>query len=205
MHDQYPTGTVRALLATDQVTEATRQALTERLTTSPQPPQFFMASEFSLLQVICNRLVPQDDRTERIDIAGRIDERLMLNKSDGWRYDTMPTDGEAYKLGLAGVDETARLLFLQPFQQLSDDLKDEVLKTIQHQEAPGETWQRLPANRFFEELLTEVANTYYCHPLGQEEIGYVGMADVPTWQRIGLNQLEDREPKSTERGVGSMV
>ncbi|CAN5328197.1 hypothetical protein BH09BAC4_BH09BAC4_18030 [soil metagenome] len=200
MHDQYPDGTVRALLATDQVTEATRQALTERLAISPQPPQFFTASEFSLLQAICNRLIPQDERTERIDIAGRIDERLTLNKSDGWRYDVMPADGDAYKLGLTGVDEAARLLFLQTFQQLSDELKDRVLKAIQYKEAPGETWQKLPANRFFEELLTEVANTYYCHPLAQEEIGYVGMADVPTWQRIGLNKLEDREPKSIGPG-----
>lgn len=195
MHDHYPDGTVRALLATDQITEATRQALTERLTAAPQQPQFFSASELGLLQAICNRLIPQDERTERIDIAGSIDKRLAQNKSDGWRYDVMPADGDAYKLGLAGVDETARLLFLQSFQQLSDELQDEVLKAIQHKEASGETWQKLPADRFFEELLVEVANTYYSHPLAQEEIGYVGMADVPTWQRIGLNQLEDREPQ----------
>jgi gluconate 2-dehydrogenase gamma chain len=195
MHDHYPDGTVRALLATDQVTEATRQALTERLTAPPQQPKFFSASEFGLLQAICDRLIPQDERTERIDIAGSIDERLTQNKSDGWRYDVMPADGDAYKLGLTGVDETARLLFLQSFEQLSNELKDEVLRAIQHKEAPGKTWQRLPTDRFFEELLVEVANTYYSHPLAQEEIGYVGMADVPTWQRIGLDQLEDREPR----------
>ena len=203
MHDHYPTGTVRALLATDQVTEATRQALTERLTSAPQQPQFFSIPEFSLFQAICDRLILQNERTERIDIAGSIDKRLTQNKSDGWRYDVMPADGDAYKLGLAGVDETARLLYLQSFQQLSDELQDEVLKAIQRQEAPGETWQKLPADRFFEELLVEVANTYYSHPLAQEEIGYVGMADVPTWQRIGLNQLEDREPRM-ERGAGGL-
>ena len=77
--------------------------------------------------------------------------------------------------------------------------QDDVLKQIQQGQAPGDIWTKLPANRFFEELLVETAESYYSHPLAQEEIGYVGMADVPTWQRIGLNQLEDREP----RGVGT--
>ncbi|MVM28683.1 gluconate 2-dehydrogenase subunit 3 family protein [Spirosoma sp. HMF4905] len=200
MHVYYPEGTVRALLATDQVTEATRQVLLERLTAPPQSPKFFSATEFVLLQTICNRLIPQEPGDAQIDIAGGIDKRLSQNESDGWRYDVMPPDGDTYKLGLTGVDETAQLLFKQPFQQLSDDQQDEVLMNIQRAVAPGQTWEHLPAGRFFEELLVEATHIYYSHPLAQEVIGYVGMADVPTWQRIGLNELEGREPQSTEAG-----
>lgn len=195
----YPDGTVRALLPTNQVTEATRKALTERLTAPPQQPEFFSETEFALLQAICARLIPQENRSEQIDLAGTIDKRLSQNKSDGWRYDTMPPDGDAYKQGLAGVDETAQTLFEQSFQQLSTDQQDSVLKQIQQGQAFGGIWTKIPANRFFEELLVETTESYYSHPLAQEEIGYVGMADVPTWQRVGLNQLEDREP----REVGS--
>jgi gluconate 2-dehydrogenase gamma chain len=195
MPEHYPNGTVRALLPTDQVTEPTRQALTERLKAVPEKPVFFSETEFSLLKDICSRLLPQDEHQPTIDIAGGIDERLAQNKSDGWRYDTMPADGEAYKLGLAGVDETASLLFESPFQSLSAAQQDEVLRQVQQGKAPGETWKKLPANRFFEELLAEATTNYYSHPLAQEAIGYVGMADVVGWQRIGLNQLEDREPK----------
>ena len=190
----YPDGTVRALLETDQVTEATRQALTERLVEPPQKPTFFTESEFAFLQVICDRLIPQTDRTEPIDIAGGIDQRLAKNKSNGWRYDVMPADGEMYRLGLAGVDESAQAMFKQPFTQLSGEQQDQVLNAIQQIEAPGEIWNTLPSERFFEELLAEAVENYYSHPLAQEEIGYVGMADVPGWQRIGLNQLEKREP-----------
>lgn len=198
MPAHYPEGTVRALLPTDQVTEATRNALTERLTASPRQPAHFSDSEFALLQAICDRLIPQDDRPEYIDLAGNIDNRLSQNKSDGWRYDTMPPDGDAYKQGLAGVDQTAQLLFEQPFRQLPAERQDDVLKQIQQGQPAGEIWTTLPAGRFFEELLVETTESYYMHPLAQEEIGYVGMADVPTWQRIGLNQLEDREPKETK-------
>ncbi|MVM38101.1 gluconate 2-dehydrogenase subunit 3 family protein [Spirosoma sp. HMF3257] len=191
----YPEGTVRALIKTDQVTEATRQILAERLAAPVQQPQFFSDSEFALLQTICDRLIPQDIDDKQIDIAGNIDNRLFQNESDGWRYDVMPPDGDAYKLGLAGINETAQLLFQQSFHQLSDDQQDSLLLTIQRAVAPGKTWEHFPAELFFEELLVEATHIYYSHPLAQEAIGYVGMADVPTWQHIGLNQLEDREPR----------
>lgn len=195
MLPHYPANTVRELLKTSQVTGATRQALTQRLTTPPRSPEFFSIGEFALLQAICARLIPQDDHTEQIDIAGNIDKRLTENKSDGWRYDVMPADGAAYRLGLQGIDESAQLAFQQPFQNISPEQQDFVLKAVQRREVSSPTWQQLPADRFFEELLAEVVANYYSHPIAQEEIGYVGMADVPTWQRIGLNQLEDREPK----------
>lgn len=188
-----PENTVRSLLATDHVTNATRQVLTERLNTPRRQPEFFSAGEFALLETICNRLIPQDDRPEPIDIAGGIDERLTQNKSNGWRYDVMPADDDAYRQGLSGVEESAQMLFQRPFQQLSGDQQDSLLKLIQTGDAPGNIWKSLPADRFFEELLAESVENYYSHPLAQEEIGYVGMADVPAWQRIGLNHLEDRE------------
>ena len=191
----YPTGTVRALLDTNQVTEPTRQVLTERLNAPPRQPTFFSADEFVLLQAICDQLVPQDEDTEHIDIAGGIDQRLSEQKSDGWRYDTMPADGDAYKLGLKGVDESAQVLFKRQFQSLSGEQQDEVLKAVQEGRVSGEIWQKLPANRFFEELLAEAVENYYSHPMAQEEIGYAGMADAPGWQLVELNQLEDREPR----------
>ncbi len=195
----YPDGTVRALLETDQVTDVTRRTLTERLNALPRSnPTFFTSDECTLLQAVCERLVPQTDRPEQIDIAGGIDERLTENKSNGWRYDTMPPDREAYRLGLKAINESAQALFDQPFLTLSNDQQDQVLSAVQRMDAPGETWQHLPGDRFFEELLAEVVEIYYSHPLTQETIGYVGMADVPGWKRVGLNQLEEREPKPVQ-------
>ncbi len=191
----YPTGTVRALLDTDAITDATRQVLASRLAPPPYEPMYFTPDEYALLRAVSDRLIPQDDHPERVDIVRGIDERLALGKSNGWRYDEMPADGDAYRLGLTGIDETAQALFQRPFSQLAGEQQDAVLKAIQTGEASGITWQTLPADRFFEELLTEAVENYYSHPVAQEEIGYVGMADRPSWQRIGLNQLEDREPK----------
>lgn len=195
MSVHYPPNAVRALLNTDHVTNATRRVLTERLIALPRQPEFFSADEFALLQAICNRLIPQDDRPEPIDMAGGIDERLGQNKTNGWRYNTMPADGDAYKRGLTGMEESAMALFQLSFGQLSGSQQDRLIRLIQTGNAPGDTWRTLASDRFFEELLAEASENYYSHPLAQEEIGYVGIADLPAWQRIGLDQLEDREPR----------
>ena len=68
-----------------------------------------------------------------------------------------------------------------------------VLQDLAEGHPPGPAWETLDAVRFFEELLAELTETYYAHPLAQEEIGYVGMADLPAWTKIGLNEKDDRE------------
>ncbi|MDB5239847.1 MAG: hypothetical protein JWP57_472 [Spirosoma sp.] len=192
---KYPPNTVRSLLSTDYVTDVTRQVLTERLSAPSRQPEFFSAAEYSLLETVCHRLIPQDDGLQIIEIWGSIDDRLAENKSNGWRYDTMPTDHEAYRRGLAGLEESAQGLFQQPFQRLSSDQQDHILSLVQTGDAPGDTWKTMPSERFFEEMLAEAVENYYSHPLVQEMIGYVGMADQPAWNRLGLNNLEDREPR----------
>jgi gluconate 2-dehydrogenase gamma chain len=187
--------TLPELLQSDLLTEPTRRALLHRLNAPPRQPTFFQADDFARLQAVCARLIPQNNRpaAEQIDVAGGIDERLAANKSDGWRYDNMPPDGDACLLGLLGIEQSATAMFGRSFCQLTDDQQDAVLTAVQTLDAPGAVWQSLPADRFFEDLLAEATTLYYCHPLAQAEIGYVGMTDAPGWQRIGLNELEKRE------------
>lgn len=193
----YPEGTVRALLATDLVTEATRAALQARLDAPLYEPQYLDGATYELLRAVAARLFPQPDRPDNpIELAVAVDQRLLNGESDGWRYDALPPDREAYRMGLGGIRDSAELLFGQTFLALSDEQKDQVLTAVQQGTAPGPVWQEMPAHRFFEELLAELTENYYAHPLAQEEIGYVGMADVPGWQHIQYSQLEPREPEA---------
>ncbi|GAA4391298.1 gluconate 2-dehydrogenase subunit 3 family protein [Hymenobacter koreensis] len=195
----YPEGTVRALLESPHVSEPTRAALQARLAAAAEPyaPQFLDASSYELLRMICARLLPQPERPEPIEVAWCIDQRLAEGRSNGWRYDVLPPDREAYRLGLGGVQQTAQARFGHAFEQLAPDQQDQVLLQVQQGTAAGEAWATVPPVRFFEELLAEATSLYYAHPLAQEEIGYVGMADLPAWSRIGLNEREDREPDAT--------
>ncbi|WP_223284749.1 hypothetical protein [Hymenobacter qilianensis] len=87
----YPDGTVRALLATELVTEATRTALQERLDAPAYEPQFLEPATYDLLRAVAACLFPQPDRPDApIELAPGVDQRLAAGRSDGWRYDIMP-------------------------------------------------------------------------------------------------------------------
>ncbi|MBF9239084.1 gluconate 2-dehydrogenase subunit 3 family protein [Hymenobacter sp. BT683] len=192
----YPSGSVRALLATEHVSEATRAALQNRLDApAAYEPQFLAPETFALLEAVAGRLFPQPDRPERpIPLAPAVDQRLAEGRADGWRYDALPPDREALRMGLGGIQEIAQALFQADFMALSAEQQDSTLQSLADGTPPGTTWETLDAGRFFEELLAELTETYYAHPLAQEEIGYVGMADLPAWTKIGLNEKEEREP-----------
>ena len=199
MTDEYPAGTVRALLQTPAVTEPTRKALEERLAAPVVTvPRFLDPAGFATLQAVCARLLPGAG----IDVAGPIDARLADGTGDGWRYDALPPDAEAYRVGMAGFDDAAQALFGQKFISLPPADQDKVVQAVQDGSPPGAAWERLPAARFFEELLAEATEVHFAHPLAQESIGYAGMADAPGWQRIGLNEREDREPAPSPSGRG---
>ncbi|MBO3271187.1 gluconate 2-dehydrogenase subunit 3 family protein [Hymenobacter defluvii] len=192
----YPEGTVRALLATDLVTDATRDALQARLDAPVYEPQYLDGATYELLRAVAARLFPQPDRPDNpIELAPAVDKRLLEGGSDGWRYDALPPDREAYRMGLGGIRDSAETMFGQKFLSLSDEQKDQVLSAVQQGTAPGDVWQEMSGVRFFEELLAELTENYYAHPLAQEEIGYVGMADVPGWHHLQLNELDPREPE----------
>ena len=70
-----------------------------------------------------------------------------------------------------------------------------MLRAVQQGNAPGNVWQKIPSTLFFKVLLAFAVEICYGHPLVQESIGYAGMADVPGWQLLELNQLEAREPR----------
>lgn len=217
----YPPGTVRALLDTDLVTPPTRAALRARLAEGgpggPRAPRFFGDVELATLRAACARLVPQPERggpvevpngepgrgDPPVDLAAAIDARLAEGAGNGWRYATMPPDPHAYALGVRGLDEHARAVFGAPFARLDDARQDAVLGAVQRGAARGDAWHALPAATFFAELLADVTECYYSHPLAQEEIGYAGMADAPGWRAVGLGQLEPREPRALSPAAGA--
>ncbi|WP_237479777.1 gluconate 2-dehydrogenase subunit 3 family protein [Lichenibacterium dinghuense] len=193
---RYPEGTFAGLIGTPFVTAPTRAALTARMAKpAVTEPRFLSPAEFALLGAVCDRLLDQDGDDRRIDVPGAVDARLASGETDGWRYDALPDDGAAMKRGLAGFDETARALTGRGFLDLGPDERDRVIGAVEAGDPPGAAWADLPAKRFFEDLLAAATESYYAHPLAQEEIGYAGYADARGWQKIELDQREPREPE----------
>ena len=182
--------------------DQTRGVVRRRIEQVP-PIRFFTDAEAGTLDAVVERIVPQPERGPegRVPITPWIDEKLQEDQRDGYRYEGLPAPRETWRLGLAGIDETARLLFDgQPFADLDPCAQDSVLGRLQRGDPPGETWRRLPAARFFTDVIcVTVVKIYYAHPLAWNEIGYNGPSSPRGHVRKGEGRVdpwEAQEPGS---------
>ena len=178
--------------------DKTRILVLDRVRKVP-PYRFFSPGEVALLEVLCERVMPQEDRPpgERVPIAPWIDERLHVGEGDGYRYEDMPDDREAYRRGLEGFEQTAQALFGAPFLRLDSSQQDEVIKYVAEGSPPEKVWEQLPAGRFFSKLMRDVITSYYAHPAAWAEIGFNGPASPRGHIRLDLGKRDPWEAEET--------
>lgn len=174
---------------------ATRQVVRKRV--EEIPPIRFFADNLTLATAIFDRILPQDDRdlAHRIPIVRYIDERLSEGVGDGYRYAEVPADTECYRLGFQGIEAIADHLHGTSFTQLGTRAQDEIILSLRDDNPPAghDAWQRFPAIRFFELLVTDAVDAYYSHPYAWDEIGFGG----PSYPR-GYMRLENGLPEPWE-------
>src|SRR6478609_7589560 len=109
--------------------DATRRVVTKRLE-PPQPLKLFSAEEFEFWTAVFAHLIPQNDRTveRQIPLVAPLDHRLHMNQTVGYRFETMPQDRDAYRLGREALNEEARQQHESDFLSLSYRQQDLVLK-----------------------------------------------------------------------------
>ncbi|MDQ2888612.1 MAG: gluconate 2-dehydrogenase subunit 3 family protein [Chloroflexota bacterium] len=176
--------------------EATRNVVLARVQQVP-PIRFFTPEEAQLMQAVCDRLLPQDDRDEahKIPVVNYIDERLYSGRIDGYRFEDMPPDHEAHRLGLQAIAAIAQHMYNSPFTQLGQREQDQVLQSIHDCNPPAgeDIWQRMSVQRFWMLLMQDVVDAYYAHPYAWDEIGFGG----PAYPR-GYMRLEGGKPEPWE-------
>ena len=200
---RYPNYNVLKKWSSPDWDDQTREVVRKRVEDIP-PIRFFTDEEARTLLAVAERIVPQPDRpqAERVPIVPWIDAKLYEDKRDGYRYETMPQQREAWRLGLKAINETAEALFNEKeFVALDLASQDVVLTHIERDDPPGATWKQLPAARFFKDVLcSTVVKIYYAHPLAWNEIGYNGPSSarghVRKWEG-GVDPWEAPESKAT--------
>lgn len=177
--------------------EATRSVVLRRVHEVP-PIRFFTTEEARLMQAVIDHVLPQDDRDDAhtVPILNVIDERLYAGRIDGYRYEDMPPDREAHRLGLRAIDMIAREVFGAPFVELQPDLQERVLLSIHDCEPPAahDIFARMPCKRYWMLLVQDCVEAYYAHPYAWDEIGFGG----PAYPR-GYMRLEGGKPEPWER------
>lgn len=189
----YPTYDVLAKWDSPSWNEQTRAVVRQRLHEVPER-RFLTEAEWTLLETICARLMPQPERSEPVPIVPWIDAKLAGNQGPGYRFADMPPMRDAWRQGLSAIAGEARERHGLEFGALDSETQDALLRSIQRGETDGRHWGDLPAARFFSELLLKEAVTvYYAHPAAWSEIGFGGPASPRGYVRLGFDEHDPWE------------
>jgi hypothetical protein len=176
--------------------EATRDVVEQRVERTPSV-RYFSAEQATFWRAVFDHMLPQYDRTpeRRIPIVEPLDLRLYQNRSIGYRYESMPPDREAFRLGEQAINAEAEEQFGGPFIYLAQHQQDLVLKSLHDgkPKAAPEIWKKMSVARFWQMLMQDAIEGYYSHPWAWDEIGFGG----PAYPRA-YTRLERGEPEPWE-------
>ena len=178
--------------------DQTRRVVRKRLREIPDR-RFFDEREWAIAEAIAARIVPQPERAAPVPIVPFIDETLQEKRGKGYRYADMPPAADAWRRGLAAIDDESRLSGGRGFAELADDAKDALLGRVQRGDVASALWNGLPPRRFFTELLLgAIVGEYYAHPAAWSEIGFGGPASPRGYVRLGFDQRDPWEAEERQ-------
>ena len=171
--------------AADTWDAATRKVVEDRMALAGRPLRFFTPEEEPTLRAFCDTVLAQDDEP-RVPVAESVDDKLAAGRLDGYQYDDMPDDRDAWRLVLAGLDEAARDRFgVEGFAVADADGRDEVVDDFAHGRLSGGSWDRLNVERAWSVVMRAVLTGFYSHPWAWNEIGFGGPAYPRGFMRLG--------------------
>lgn len=175
---------------------ATRETIMKRVEDIP-PIRFFNEEDARLMECVLGHVLPQEDRApwRRIPLINHLDDRLFNNRIDGYRYEDMPTDPDAYSIAIQAFHTMAREVHGKDFMDCTYTQQEALLLSLHDHKPAGAhlLWKKMSLKRFWVMLVHDAATAYYAHPWSWDEIGFGG----PAYPR-GYMRLEHGEPEPWE-------
>jgi hypothetical protein len=160
---------------------------------SPTTPlAFFSADEVAVARPLVDLLLAQDVEP-RIPVLELIDTRLARGESDGWHYDDMPEDAEAWRRTLAWLEQDAGARFRRGFAHLVADERAECVQAVQDLAHDGKPWHEYPAAQVWSLWTRYACTAFYSHPWAWNEMGFGGPAYPRGYLNLGADRLEHWE------------
>lgn len=177
---------------------ATRKLVDERMGPS-KPIRFFTEAEAATMTAVLDRILPQEDRlpVQRIALLPPLDTRLFENRIEGYRYDDMPSDQQAYRWAAEAFEAMAKEAYGMGFIQLTVISQELLLKSLHDGQpvAAKELWKRMNVDRFWTLLVSDACSAYYAHPWAWNEVGFGGPAYPRGYMRLEEGEAEPWEWK----------
>jgi hypothetical protein len=155
---------------------------------------FFTDTEVAVAGPLLDLLTGQDGEP-RIPVLELVDTRLARAETDGWHYDDMPEDGDAWRQTLAWLDEDAQARFGRGFAHLVTEERREPVQAVQDLAHGGKRWHEYPAGQVWSLWTRYACTAFYSHPWAWNEIGFGGPAYPRGYLNLGTNRFEHWEIK----------
>ena len=193
MTPRFPGYDVLAKRHTPSWNEATRRVIDARLSVHPGP-RFFNETEWQTLTAVCARIVPQPKDRPPVPLPAYVDAKLLADKQDGYRFEGVLPQREAWRAGLEALDASSTERHARRFHALAPAEQDGILKACQAGELAGPLWRGMPSKLFFaKRVIKDIVGAYYAHPTAWNEMGFGG----PAYPR-GYMRLEEGEAEPWE-------
>ena len=167
----------------------------------PPDIRFFTPAEEAVGTALCDQLLGQEradhvagqggSRHRRVAILNMIDARLAERQTDGWHYEDMPHDGQAWRDSLAALDEDAHDRFGAGFADCSDAQQAVLIQAVH--DIGSDQWHGLRARHVWSLWTRYACTAFYSHPTAWNEIGFPGPAYPRGYKNTGVDALEPFE------------
>jgi hypothetical protein len=201
----YPGYDVMSKRDTPSWNDKTRAVIDARLAVEARS-LFFSAEEWRTLEALCDRVVPQPVGKARVPLGAYVDRQLLAGKTKGYRFEGMPQPAEAWRRGLAALEEAALRAQGRPFAHLTQADQDDLLRQMADGSLQAQALRDMPAKTFWNShVIHDVAGAYYAHPQAWNDIGWGGPASPRGYVRLGLNHRDPWEPEEAAPNDRSRV
>jgi hypothetical protein len=167
------------------------------------PPDFsfFGPVEQATAMALTGQLLGQRE-SALVPVAQLIDARLASEQTDGWRYEDMPEDGQAWLKTLAHLDFDATDRFGASFATCSAKQQAALIQAVQ--DLGSDDWHGMIAARVWSLWTRYACTAFYSHPAAWAEMGFPGPASPRGYKNTGLDSREPFERRD-ERPSGDPV
>lgn len=158
----------------------------------PEAPVFFTAEERGVAGPLLDLLLAQDAEP-KVPVLALIDARLAAGETDGWHYDDMPADSQAWRRSLAALDGDARAQYGAGYADAGGARQARLVQNVQDLADAGERWHGCPAGHVWSLWTRYACTAFYSHPWAWNEIGFSGPAYPRGYLNPGINARESYE------------
>jgi hypothetical protein len=156
----------------------------------PPPIRFFTPDEEAVVRPLLDLLLDQHD-DPRVPVLEMIDARLAEGSTDGWRYDDLPEDGQAWRDTVSALDADAGDAHDTGFARCDDRARAALVQAVQ--DLGSQSWHGMRADRVWSLWTRYACTAFYAHPWAWNEIGFSGPAYPRGYKNTGVGRREPWE------------